>query len=90
MACSIVRERYTPHPIGANGTLVLTGDSLGGFLCISAGSITVVRNNDDGSTTTIINALPVTAGVYVPLPFYLGKNNGTVTLAGGASGVLAT
>lgn len=88
MGCAYVKERYAPHPVSADGSLTVRGDSIGGFLCITAGTITVIRNNDDGTTTTIVAALPVSAGVYYPIPFYLGKNGGSVTLAGGASGVV--
>lgn len=84
-----VKERYTPFPMAADSTLVLTSDSIGGFLALTTGTITVTRNNDDGTTTTIVNGVAVTAGIYTPLPFYLGKNCGTVTLGGGASGTLA-
>ena len=58
---------------------------IGGFLCITAGTITVTRA--DG--VVIINAFPMTAGTYIPMPFYLGAG-ATVVLGAGASGVLGT
>lgn len=83
---SIVQERYTPVPIAVSGTYIFpsgTYTGIGGLLCITAGTITVTR----GDGTVVIAAFPVTAGTYIPMPFYVG-NGATVVLAGGASGVL--
>ena len=83
------QERYQPNLIGVNGTFKIEGDSIGGCLCATAGTITVTKVNEiSGANVTIINAHPVTAGVYYPLPFLLGSNGGTFTAAGGASGTL--
>lgn len=83
------QERYQPVLIGVNGTFEIDGNSLGGFLCVTAGNITVTKVNEiSGANDTIINALPVTPGIYYPLPFFLGSNGGTFTAAGGASGTL--
>lgn len=85
---SAVRERYSPVVIAADGTILLSTGQVGGFLCLTSGTITVTRNNEDGTTTVIVNGVPVTAGVYTPIPFLLSSHGGTVTLAGGASGTL--
>lgn len=83
------QERYQPILIGVNGTAIISGDSIGGFLCKTAGTITVTEVNEiNGAAVTIIDTHPVTAGVYYPLPFFLGSNGGTFTAAGGASGTL--
>jgi hypothetical protein len=82
------KERYTPFPVGVNATITLRGDSLGGFLATTTGTITVVRISEDNVSSNIVTSHPVTAGVYVPLPFYLGRNGGTFTTAGGASGTV--
>lgn len=79
-----VKERFAPHTIAANSTINLTGDTVGGFLCKTSGTITITKT--DG--TVVVSAHPVTAGVYTPIPFYIGTNGGTATTAGGASGVL--
>lgn len=80
-----IRERYTAYPMGVNASLKVTRQSIGGFLAKTAGTITVV--NDKGAT--IVDAIPVAAGLYYPLPFLLqSETGGTVTLAGGASGTL--
>jgi hypothetical protein len=81
-----IQERYNPRVIGVNTTVTLTTQALGGFLVKTSGTITVV----DAKGTTVVDAVPVTAGIYVPLPFYLQGNGGTFTTAGGASGTLAT
>lgn len=76
------QERYQPTLMTADSTLKITKESIGGFLAKTAGTITVV-SADSG---TVVSAHPVAIGTYYPLPFYLGPNGGTVTLAGGASG----
>lgn len=87
----IIQERYKPVVIGVNSTYSFPqgAQAIGGFLAITAGTITVV--NQLGAT--IINAFPVSAGVYYPLPFFIGSGTGsqaTFTTAGGASGTLGT
>lgn len=84
----IVKERYAALPLGTNSSTVIKAQSIGGFLAITGGTITVTQNTDVNTSVTIINAFPVAAGVYYPLPFFLGTYGGSVTLAGGASGVL--
>lgn len=78
------KERYTPYPIAANGSQIVPGQQLGGFIVTTAGTITIVSQG-----ITLLNAQPVTAGQYLPLPILLPANGGaTITLAGGASGLL--
>lgn len=81
----IYRERYTPIDVAANAVVPFASEATGGFLCKTAGSITITRA--DGST--VINAQPVSAGIYYPLPFFIGVNGGTFTATLGASGTLA-
>lgn len=80
---SAIQERYQPVSIGVNGTARI-GTFLGGFLALTTGTLTVTANG-----ATLINAVPVTAGSYLPMPFITGDPASTVTLAGGASGVVA-
>ena len=81
-----VRERYRPQPMGVGASYEVRGGQIGGFLCKTAGTLTVTAK--DG--TVLVDAQPVAAGAYVPLPFLLPTSEGgTVTLAGGASGTLA-
>lgn len=90
-----IQEHYRPVAIGVNGNVTLEINQLGGFLCTTAGTITVV----DGAGVTVVAATAVTAGVYLPMPFDVGggrigataaagSRKTTVTLAGGASGTL--
>lgn len=83
------KERYAPVLIGVNGTFLINNDSVGGFLCKTAGAITVTRVNQiSGASEIIVDAHPVTAGTYFPIPFYLGPRGGVFTASGGASGTL--
>lgn len=85
----VIQERYSPVPVAANSTVIIYGNSIGCFVCTTAGTLTVVSNAYDGKAqSTIINALAVSAGVVYPLPFFLGSNGGTVTTAGGAVGTI--
>jgi hypothetical protein len=85
----IIQERYTPTPVGVDATVTLTGPTIGHFLAITAGTITLV----DGNNVTLLNAFPVTAGQVVPLLYLitpLGTQAARFTCAGGASGTLGT
>jgi len=81
-----VRERYRPQPIALNATYQVKGGQIGGFLCKTAGTLTMT----DSDGNILVDAQPVSAGAYVPLPFMFPTSaGGTITLAGGASGTLA-
>lgn len=80
----IIKERYTGTSLGANATYLITGQSFGGFLAVTSGTLTIT----DSAGTTILNAFPVTLGNYYRIPLYLGVRGGTLTLAGGASGTV--
>lgn len=81
----IVNERYTPTVVGVDSQVAINSTSVGGFLALTSGTITITRNSSAGP---FITALPVTAGTYTPIPFYIG--GGTITTADGASGILGT
>lgn len=83
-----MKERYTATLVPVNGTVALTGTSIGGFLAKTAGTVTVTN----ASGAVVVDAHPVSAGLYYPMPFLLGSPapGGTFTCAGGASGTLAT
>ena len=68
--------RYNPVPLAAGATITLNGTRIGGFLCTTTGTLTIKRS--DG--TTLVDALPVTAGTWTTIPFELGSN-ATVTSA---------
>ena len=72
----MTNERYTAYLMGVNASLKVTRQSIGGFLAKTAGTITVV--NDKGAT--IVDAVPVAAGLYYPLPFLLQSVDGHCAL----------
>lgn len=83
------QERYQPILVGVDATVNINSDSVGGFLCKTAGTITISEVNEiTGALVTIVDAHPVSAGIYYPLPFHLGSNGGRFVAAGGASGTL--
>ena len=86
---TMVRERFNPVLMGANATYQVQGPHIGGFLAKTSGTITITSRNALGnSTVTLVDAVPVTAGIYTPIPLIFPATAGTVTLAGGASGTL--
>lgn len=88
MGCSIIQERYTAVPMAVDETRVFGySDSIGGFLAVTAGTITITRVGDNGMTIPIVTALPLVVG-FNRIPVFLGTYGGTVILGGGASGSL--
>lgn len=80
----VIQEQYTPELMTANSSFTTNSQKIGGFICVTSGTLTVTR----GDGIVRLNAVPVTAGVYLPLPMFLGNYGATITLAGGASGTL--
>ncbi len=88
---SRVREAFTGRAMSADSTTKVTGSYLAGFLAKTSGTSTVTSFEVNGSSAvTVVDAVPVTQGVYTPIPLLaLSPDLGfTVTLAGGASGTL--
>lgn len=90
---TMVRERFNPVPMAAGSTYQVRGPHLGGFLAKTSGTITVTSRDASGvNTVTLVDAVPVTAGIYTPIPILFPATNdvvnGAVTLGGGASGTL--
>lgn len=85
----VIQERYHGVAMAANTTLNLTGSGIGGFVCVTAGTLTVQVVNAAGATVTLINAFPVSAGQVYGIPLFTGTmGSASVVLAGGASGTL--
>jgi hypothetical protein len=83
-------KKYKAIPVGAGATVKFDSTYVGGFLCTTAGSITINRNNDDGTTTALITGLAVvaTGGLnYTEIPMLVGYNGGSI-VSTGAIGVL--
>lgn len=85
-----VRERFNPVLMAANTAYVVRGPSMGGFLAKTSGTLTVTATGSQGNgSTNFVDAVPVSAGVYLPIPLeFPAGAGGTITLAGGASGTL--
>lgn len=82
-----VRESFSAIPMAANVARQIGGASIGGFLAVTTGLLTLT----DADGTVLVNLVPVTAGVYTPIPFrFRTSAGGTITLSGGASGTLGT
>lgn len=89
----IVRESFRAVAIGVNGSLTLSGGHIGAFLAKVSGTISItitVGTSSGASVVTIVDAVPVTAGIFTPIPatFQSVQDGCVVTLAGGAAGTL--
>ena len=86
----VIQERYAPLVVGVNSTVTINNQAIGGFVCQTSGTGTLIAlATAESPALTILTAFPVTAGVYYPFPWFLGISGGTFTTAGGASGTLA-
>lgn len=82
---STVREAFATRLMAANASLICGGAVLGGFLAKTSGAISVT----DAANNLLVDAVPVTAGIYTPIPIQFQQAGGyTVALSGGASGTL--
>lgn len=83
--------RHVPIPVPVNGTVAINNDEIGGFNCVTSGTITITASNDVAGqpATPVLTGFPVTAGTWTFIPYILSVNGGTITAAGGASGTLA-
>lgn len=69
-----------------DSNFTIRGPNVGGFLATVSGTLTLT----DPDGTVLVNAVPVTAGVYTPLPFVFSTAQGAIVqLGGGAAGTLA-
>lgn len=79
-----IQKHYNGKPMGANATQKC-GAGIAGFLPTISGTLTAT----DADGTVLVNAVPVTAGVYVEIPLgFHTSAGGSVTLGGGAAGTL--
>ena len=84
-----VRLHYAPLQVGVNATVPITDSTIGGFLCATAGSVTVSGTDDFGNVITIVPLTACAAGDWIFMPFFIGTKGGSITTSDGASGVLA-
>lgn len=80
-----VQESYKPVQITGTGTFINSSNGVGGFLCITGGTISIVTNSTPART--IVPTFTVTAGIYYPMPF-TGSHDGLVVTSVSAVGVL--
>jgi hypothetical protein len=79
-----IQEHYNGKPIAANGSQSC-GVGIAGFLPTVSGTLTAT----DADGTVLINAVPVSAGIYVKIPLgFRTSAGGVVSLGGGAAGTL--
>lgn len=78
-----VQERYDYLNAAANSTKAINTKALGGFLCTVSGSLSITATEGGAS---IVSALPVTAGIFYPIPIVLPSGGISAVLSGGAAG----
>lgn len=84
-----VRQTFNPVPMGVDASYDVSGSHVAGFLPATAGTLTITGKAADGlGAVTFVNAVPVSAGIYVEIPLQFPVPGGVVTLGGGASGTL--
>jgi hypothetical protein len=82
---SVAREQFRAANMAANASYTVGGPRMGGFIGKTAGAITVT----DANGTVLVDAVPIIAGVTIPIPIMFQTGAGAVvTLSGGASGTL--
>jgi NADH:ubiquinone oxidoreductase subunit 4 (subunit M) len=81
---NIVQEQYSAVPLGASGNIASVACKLGGFLCVTSGTLALTSV---GAATTFVAEFPVVAGVFYPLPFSL--TSAAAVLGSGATGTFA-
>jgi len=83
---------YKPIPVTAGATVKFDSSYVGGFLCTTAGSITISRLNLDGTYTAIVTGLSVLAtggNNYLEMPMFVGVKGGQITSTGAVGVLLA-
>ena len=85
----MIRESYRAQLMDADTSYLVRGARIGGFIPKTEGSITVASTTTLGAVQVLVDAVPVQAGMYLPLPIVSPEGQTiNVTLAGGASGTL--
>lgn len=88
----LVTEVFGYRPFAANGAALLVGSgggTIGGFLCVTSGSLKLTEGVG-GAGATVTDTMAVTAGTFYPLPFAIPPGTFLfATLTGGAAGTFA-
>lgn len=77
-----VREIWNHKKVSASGMLVARGGATSGFLCQTAGDVSISDGIASGGTN-IITLTSCVAGTWYPCPFHYA-NGAYVTIANGA------
>lgn len=78
----------TPVLVGAGETVDFDSSGIIGFICTTAGDITISKRDANG-VTTVIDGFGAAADTYVDLPIIIGSGQGRI-VSGTAVGVLIT
>lgn len=79
-------EAGNPVLVAAGATVDFQSSVVRGFLCTTSGTITISQRSKDG-VQTLVNALVVTAGLWVDIPMKIGTGQARIVSAD-AVGVL--
>lgn len=79
-----VQEHCRALPMAAGAAANLNGTHISGFLATVTGTLTVT----DADGTVLVNAVPVTAGVYCKIPLWFNTSMGGVVQLTTAAGTL--
>lgn len=79
-----VKEHYRPQAMAAGTSFRVGGIHISGFLPTVAGTMTIT----DADGTVLLSALPLTAGVYVPIPLLFNTPQGGTVALTTAAGTL--
>lgn len=82
---SRVIETFRPAFCGVNSSIRGSTNTLGGFLALTTGTVTIT----DVEGNNLLAAVPVTAGIFTPMPFHFDTPGKVFTTASGASGYFA-
>jgi hypothetical protein len=78
-----------PISVPVNGTVTILGSRISGFVPATTGTIAITIVQGEGRTDQTLPTIPVTAGVFLEMPIFVGTAaRSTLVAAGGASGVL--
>lgn len=83
------RRSFNPVPMGAGTSYVVKGNHISGFLPTVDGTLSVTGFDSSGlNVVTLVNAVPVTAGIYVEIPLQFPTGAGGTVALTTAAGTL--
>lgn len=84
---NMVQESWGYKPLVASGQVSARDCQLGGFLCVTTGTVKVY-DNPAAAGNVVVATMACTAGVFHPMPFNL-QTGCYFELAAGATGTVA-